>query len=105
MATINVHRMGLIAALFIFLWASHALSTDSRRYTRDESEKWLIGKTKEEIVKILGKPDDVTSSTPNDDTWLYKRLLIYDPQTDKTFNRVVIFFSNNRYQRYSLSAN
>ena len=95
----------LVCLLFIFALPQPepALSAEPQRYTREEFEKLLIGKTKEEIVKILGKPDTVLSSTPNDDTWQYKRLKVYDGQTDATFGRVVILFSNNRYRHYSLS--
>lgn len=64
---------------------------DWRPRTRDELKEAVMGKSKEEVRKLLGVPAS-TSETGERSRWRYDRIS-YDPVTDKIDARTVLFFS------------
>lgn len=91
-------------AITLLLCGSEGISAESsKRFTKVQFEHLIVGKSKEEVIKILGKPDDVPHASPKKEAWLYKRFLIDDSFTGTTFNRALIFFENNKYEDHRLS--
>jgi len=54
---------------------SAAPETSQQRFTKEEFDKFVLGKTKEQIRDAFGPPHSVQDS---DDSWLYEDLPIYD---------------------------
>ena len=64
-------------------------TTTKRAYTRDEVKKLVGGKTEEEVLKLLGKPES-TGESGGIKTWFYKSIA-KDPTTDKIERRYISF--------------
>jgi hypothetical protein len=75
------------------------------RYTKDEFERLIIGKTREEIINTFGNPSSIQSSSSrrSNEYWYYKGgivrdpvtktvFLVYDPITEKVFDYIQIIF-------------
>jgi outer membrane protein assembly factor BamE (lipoprotein component of BamABCDE complex) len=60
----------------------------NKLYTRDEFRQLLMGKTMEEVLKAIGKPNSTAESPP--DTYWYYRGITYDPVTGKTDGSVQV---------------
>ena len=56
----------------------------SKRYTREQIQSLAIGKSREEAVKIFGKPSRVQSSGKLEH-WEYRIPKVYDPITGTEF--------------------
>jgi hypothetical protein len=61
-------------------------------YSRDEFTKLVVGTRKEQLLKILGRPD-LTQTTP--DQWWYKRMTI-DPATQTADRITVVVFTDGK---------
>ena len=59
---------------------------------RDELRKSLMGKTKDEVMAKLGKPDRTTDTL--DDIWIYHKIS-YDPVSNSVDNTTWVEFKNN----------
>jgi hypothetical protein len=74
------------------------------RYTKDEFERMIIGKTKEEIINTFGNPSSIqAASSRRNEYWYYSGgvirdpvtktvFLVYDPITEKVFDNIQIVF-------------
>jgi len=74
------------------------------RYTKDEFERMVIGKTKEEIINTFGNPSSIrAASSRRNEYWYYTGgvirdpvtktvFLVYDPITEKVFYNIQIVF-------------
>ncbi len=67
-----------------------------KRYTREQLAKLVIGKNREQIVEILGKPNEVNGNGSIEYWWYTTRITVYDPVTDKTFAQVILHFWRNK---------
>lgn len=63
----------------------------NKLYTRDEFRKLLAGKTMEEVLQLIGKPDSTSDTPDRDPMWLY-RGITYDPLTKNTDTSVYVYF-------------
>lgn len=72
-------------------------STDPKRQPipREDLRKKVMGKTKEEVIELFGKPDRTHES---DDSWLYWNLAT-DPVSGKTDLMTYFYFKNNKVTR------
>ena len=68
--------------------------SSSASMSRDELKKAIDKKSKEEVIEILGKPDEA-QSLGNMEMWYYTGIT-YDPLTETTDNMVQIAFENGR---------
>tara|TARA_B100000035_G_C20623662_1_gene389191 strand:+ start:225 stop:509 length:285 start_codon:yes stop_codon:yes gene_type:complete len=68
--------------------------SSSASMSRDELKKTINKKSKEEVIEILGKPDQA-QSLGSMETWYYTGIS-YDPLTETTDNMVQIAFENGR---------
>jgi hypothetical protein len=69
--------------------------TGEKRWARSDFQKLVIGKTQEEIRKILGDPDEVIISarqTNDGEGWLYRRKT-YIPPAKNTDDYALILFN------------
>ena len=78
------------------------------RYTKDEFERQIIGRTKEEIINTFGNPSSVqaSSSRSSDEYWYYRSgtvFLVYDPITEKVFGDIQIIFQYRQVRVGALS--
>jgi hypothetical protein len=72
---------------------SGAEKTRITRYTKDEFERLIIGKTRDDILNTIGNPSSVqASSSRGDEFWYYKGGVVYDPITGMVFNNIQIVF-------------
>jgi hypothetical protein len=63
-----------------------------KTYSRDEFRQLVVGTPKEQLLKILGRPD-LTQTTP--DQWWYKRLTI-DPATQLVDRVTIVVFTEGK---------
>lgn len=62
--------------------------------TRDELKARLIGKTRDETIEAIGRPDS-TSEIGNWQVWYYRAGHSYDPIAQKPDVRLTVWFDNN----------
>lgn len=67
--------------------------------TRKEFEVKVLGKSTDELLKMLGKPER-TSVILDQDNWTYKNVC-RDPVTDKPDRDVTLWLQHGRVQRVS----
>jgi hypothetical protein len=65
-----------------------------KTYPRDEFHKLVVGKTKDEILKLLGKPENTSDSTYISPYWTYHKITV-DPVTDKVDAWVLVYFTGD----------
>ena len=68
--------------------------SSSANMSRDEIKKAINNKSQEEVIEILGKPDEA-QSLGYMDMWYYSGIS-YDSLTETTDNMVQITFENGR---------
>lgn len=61
--------------------------------SRDEFKKLIMGKTKDDVLRLIGKPSD-TASTGLVESWFYKSVS-YDPITNKPYGDTSVHFSQD----------
>lgn len=69
----------------------------NKLYTRDEFRKLLVGKTADEVLQAVGKPDS-TSETALGAYWYYRHKTT-DPVTGQTDANAQVCFSNGQVVR------
>ena len=69
----------------------------NKLYTRDEVRKLLVGKTADEVLQAVGKPDS-TSETALGAYWYYRHKTT-DPVTGQTDANAQVCFSNGQVVR------
>ena len=67
-------------------------------YPREEFRKLVIGKTKDEVIAVVGKPERTGGG--DDEHWIYDGRTI-DTTTGKTDGIIIIWFQNGRVERVS----
>lgn len=65
-------------------------------YTRDEFRKLVVGKTPDEVIAAVGKPDDTSESGSVSWTYMYRTK---DPITGKTDVSAIVVFEDGRVDR------
>lgn len=68
-----------------------------KTYSRDEFTKLVMGKTGDEVIKRLGRPDTTqeNASTPDSPTWFYHDITI-DPVSGKTDYAAQLIFDRGK---------
>ena len=70
---------------------------ESRKtFTREEFKAAVLGKTKDQILTLLGKPD--STSGGRSDGWSYNRITV-DPISGKTDTRTWVWFNGDTVDR------
>ena len=72
--TMNWNR---ISQCFALLIAALVLAGCNSDYPRGQFSGYVIGKTEDQIIAQVGKPNEIDSSNPASPVWIYKK---------KTFN-------------------
>lgn len=67
----------------------------NKLYTRDEFRTLLMGKTADEVLQAIGKPNS-TADTPDRDPMWYYRNITYDPLTKNTDTSTYVYFRRGR---------
>ena len=73
-----------------FIVAGCGSRVSSKLNTPEKFEKAVLGKTPDQVLKILGRPAMRFNPQTADESWLYERAVI-DPITRKRVNMQVIF--------------
>lgn len=72
-----------------------------KTWTRDEFEKSLVGKTKDEVTDLVGKPARTSSKNANgEEFWSYDDFTV-DPATGKTDRISDVHFKDDKVVRVS----
>ena len=66
-------------------------------YTRDEFRKLLMGKTMDEVLKAIGKPESTSDTPDRNPTWYYKNIT-HDPLTKETDSTTYVDFRRGRVE-------
>lgn len=66
----------------------------AKRWTREEFRKTVVGKTPDEVIAAVGKPDR-TNDFDDRKSWFYKELTT-DPITDKVDKSITVRFKDGR---------
>jgi outer membrane protein assembly factor BamE (lipoprotein component of BamABCDE complex) len=75
--------------------------TTTQIYTRDALATLVVGKTKDEVVKLLGQPE---STNERAGSWRYLEVTI-DPMTGKTDHSTTLLFdAHGRVERVSFNS-
>lgn len=69
-----------------------ATTPAAKRWTRDEFRALVMGKTKDEVIAAVGKPDK-TQEDRTAEYWYYDKRT-YDPVAEKNDNRVQVVFKD-----------
>ena len=64
-------------------------------YTRDEFRKLLMGKTMDEVIQLIGKPDSTSDFGDGEPTWRYKEITT-DPVSSRTDTSVTVWFNRGK---------
>lgn len=62
--------------------------------SREDFKKAVMGKTKAEVLELLGKPESTSGVPDSSDSWVYPRAT-YDPVADKPDARALVIFSRD----------
>ena len=63
------------------------------RFTREEFEKLIIDKNKEQVIALIGPPDSTSASSDSDtEYWYYRGGIAYDATTRTIYSSVQIRF-------------
>jgi outer membrane protein assembly factor BamE (lipoprotein component of BamABCDE complex) len=71
-------------------------------YTREEFERLVIGKTKDEVIKAVGRPDRTSKQAEGTEYWYYSDV-IRDPITGKLDRQVQVVFEDGLPVRINFS--
>ena len=71
-----------------------AVTTTKPKYTRIEFNDIVVGKTTEEVLKLVGKPGGTHGTNPEDSTWYYHNIC-YDPITGRSDQNTIVEFRKN----------
>ncbi len=64
-------------------------------YTRAEFESLVKGKTAEEVIALVGRPDSTLDHSPTTDDWVYSYLTT-DPVTGKADRTTHLYFEDGK---------
>ncbi len=81
----------LVAVFLLGCVADVKPKTKAKVRTREELKEAVMNKSKEEVLKALGKPQS-TGESGGEARWRYEGVS-YDPVTKKTDDSVMIFFT------------
>lgn len=80
-----------VAVGYFFVFAA-ASKPAAKVYERTEFERLVVGKSKDEVLNLLGTPNR-TDSPHGDATWVYEHVT-YDAVTGKTDMAAFLWFRN-----------
>ncbi len=60
-------------------------------YPRGLFSGYIIGKTEEQIIAQVGKPNEVDASNPNSPVWVYKKKTFDADNNNKGDDKVLVF--------------
>lgn len=72
--------------------ADRAAPSQQKTMTRDEAKKLLIGKTKDEVIELLGRPDKTSEGVLGH--WAYHGIT-FDPVSQKADNALWVYFGDD----------
>jgi len=67
----------------------------NKLYPRDEFRKLLMGKTADEVIQLIGKPDSTSDFGDGEPTWRYKDITT-DPVSGRTDTSVTVWFNRGK---------
>jgi outer membrane protein assembly factor BamE (lipoprotein component of BamABCDE complex) len=73
-------------------------ATEGKVYTREQFRALIIGKTREEVIKAVGKPERTQEVSGYGEYWFYRNLT-KDPITDKLDFSAQVVFENGVVNR------
>lgn len=71
-----------------------AVTTTKPKYTRVELNAAVVGKTTQEVLRLLGRPTSTDGLDPENTRWRYQ-YVCYDPVTGKADGWTIVRFVNN----------
>lgn len=72
--------------------AGTTAANTSAKMTRDEFKAAYMGKTKDEVLKALGKPHRTNQNA--EDSWTYQGRYTYDPISGRNDSSLVMWFNS-----------
>jgi hypothetical protein len=82
----QVSKLSAAAIAACFLAACGA-----KDYPRGQFSGYVIGKTEEQIIAQVGKPDTVDASNPNSPVWIYNKKTFDADNNNKGDDKVLVF--------------
>lgn len=65
--------------------------------TKEELAKALVGKTEDEVIKLVGRPDQTSEYGDGKTHWRYRgKELTYDPVSQKYHNVTIVTFGKDK---------
>jgi outer membrane protein assembly factor BamE (lipoprotein component of BamABCDE complex) len=77
---------------------THAGKPAGKVYTREEFKKLVMGKSKQEVKDLLGKPDETVDSGGDEVSWCYRRRTT-DPDSGKADDSAWVIFRSGKVLR------
>jgi hypothetical protein len=92
---------GLAVALWAYSAKGGGVTTERKGLpTRDEFRQSLMGKTKDEVMGIAGRPKSTQEGRDGNDTWVYHDRTV-DPMSGKTDVWAFVAFTDGKVTRVS----
>lgn len=66
-----------------------------KQYSRDEFRKLVVGKSTDEVLAAIGKPESTSSSSPQHQLWVYRYITV-DPVTKEPDFSALVTFRNGK---------
>ncbi|OYY93652.1 MAG: hypothetical protein B7Y41_10390 [Hydrogenophilales bacterium 28-61-23] len=71
-------------------------------YQRQELHYALLGRPRDEVIEIIGRPENSTpQSQPGDEYWYYRNPPTWDEAADKRDSSMILYFEGGRVSRLS----